>query len=111
MRITIISKNYGIQTVNTQSYIPMRASTESTLFRVIEHLFNDWYEYSTQPGAPMGRDIEGMYYGEGDQPPIYSKKGAIRQGIEHLIEWAVEENKSLLTTKDIIKMDIETAFE
>jgi hypothetical protein len=60
--------------------------------------------------APMGKDIRGMYYGECDQPAIYSRNGAIRQGIENLIEEAVEGGKKLLTTRDIVKMDIESAF-
>jgi hypothetical protein len=113
MKITIVSKLYGRQTIDTDNFIASYASTSSTVFQVIEHIFNDWFDYNTQPGAPMGRDIEGMYYGEGDQPAIYSKKGAIRQGIESLIELLQETEKPsvIVTTKDIMKMDIEAAFE
>jgi len=109
--IKIISKLYGTQIVNIDTYNPLMASVDSPVFKIIEHIFNDWYAHNTQPGAPMAKDIEGMYYGEGDQPAIYSKKGAIRQGIENLIEEVKELNKSIITTKDIQLMDIESAFD
>lgn len=110
MKITILSKNYGNQSIDTDKFSPHLAAADSTIFKVIEHVFNDWYDHNTQPGAPMAKDIQGMYYGEGDQPPIYTRAGAIRQGIENLIEEAQENNKCLLTTGAIIKMDIESAF-
>lgn len=112
MKISIVSKNYGSQTIDTNNFNPAFASTSSTIFKVIEHIFNEWFDYNTQPGAPMSKDIEGMYYGECDQPAIYSKKGAIRQGIENLIEAVSEWNKPsvILNTSQIIKLDIESAF-
>jgi hypothetical protein len=110
MKTTIISKNYGTQTIDLNSFNPMMASVESTIFKVIEHIWNEWFDYSTQAGAPMAKDIEGMYYGECDQPAIYSKKGAIRDGIEIFMQELIENNKSVVTTKDIAKMDIEAAF-
>jgi hypothetical protein len=110
MKITILSKNYGSQVIDTDTFVARFAATNSTIFKIIEHIFDEWFEYSTQPGAPMNKDIQGMYYGECDQPAIYSKKGAIRQAIENLIEEVTESGKKLLTTKDIVKMDIEAAF-
>jgi len=111
MNIKVISKLYGSQFINIETFNPLMASTDSTIFKIIEHIFNDWYDHNTQPGAPLARDIQGMYYGEGDQPAIYSKKGAIRQGIENFIEEVKEANQTIFTTNDILKMDIETAFE
>ena len=111
MKITILSKKYGSQVINTDTFQAHKASSKSTAFQIIEHIFNDWYDHNTQPGAPMGTDIQGMYYGEGDQPAIYTRSGAIRQGIEIMIDEATETNRTLITTKDIIKMDIEAAFD
>lgn len=110
MKISIISKNYGNQSINTETYNPMFAAVDTPVFKIIEHIFDEWYSHNTEPGAPMAKDIEGMYYGEGDQPAIYSKKGAIRQGIENLIEIAQESGKPVINTRDILKMDIESAF-
>ncbi len=111
MNIKIISKNYGNQEIDTDIYKPTLAAPESPVFKIIEHIFNTWYDHNTQPGAPMGKDIKGMYYGEGDQPPIYTRKGAIRQGIEAMIQEAQDNNRTLLNTRDILKMDIESQFE
>lgn len=110
MKVSILSKNYGNQTIDLENFNPMYASVESTIFKVIEHIFNEWFDHNTQPGAPMGKDIQGMYYGECDQPAIYSKKGAIRQGIENFVECVRESGKKVVSTKDIVKMDIESAF-
>ena len=113
MRITVVSKNYGSQSINTDTFSPHLVSTGSTIFKIVEHLFNDWYDHHTQPGAPMRKDIEGMYYGEGDQPAIYGKRGAIIGGIENLIEACQEMDKPIviLNTKQISNLDIECAFE
>lgn len=108
---TIISKKYGKQTINVETFNPMFASKDSTIFKVVEHVFNEWFSHNTQPGAPMAKDIKGMYFGECDQPPIYSISGAIRQGIENLIEEIKAESLSVVTTAHIMKMDIECAFE
>ena len=110
MKLTIVSKNYGKQIIDTENFAAYMAATNSTIFQIIEHIFNEWFSYNTQPGAPMAKDIIGMYYGEADQPAIYSKKGAIRQAIENLLEEVSESGKMILTTKDIVKMDIEAAF-
>ena len=108
--ITISSKNYGTQKIYIDSFNPMMASIESPIFKIIEHIFDEWFSHNTEPGAPMSSDIIGMYEGEADQPAIYSKKGAIRQGIENMIEEIKESGKKFITTKDIVKMDIESAF-
>jgi len=111
MKTTILSKNYGNQTIDLENFDPCTTPTSSTVFKVIEHIFDSWFEYSTQAGAPMAKDIEGMYNGEGDQPAIYSKRGAIIQGMETLRELLMDEFKAVITTRDILKMDIESAFE
>lgn len=109
--ISIISKKYGSQKIDLNNYNPMAASYESPIFKMIEHIFDEWFAYRTQPGAPMAKDIKGMYHGEEGQPAIYHKRGAIVGGIENMIEEIKELGKSLITTKDLIKMDIEAAFE
>ncbi len=108
---TIISKNYGKQTINIETFNPMFASKDSTIFKIVEHVFEQWFSHNTQPGAPMAKDIKGMYFGECDQPAIYSINGAIRQGIENLIEEIKERDLHTVTTAQILKMDIECAFE
>lgn len=110
-KISIISKNYGSQSINIETFNPQFASSESTIFKIIEHIFNQWFDYNTQPGAPMAKDIRGMYLGEADQPAIYSKKGAIRQGIENFIEEVKEKGLKVINTKQVMQMDIESAFE
>ena len=112
-KIKIISKLYGTQEIDLDTFSAEHASSNSTIFRVIEHMFDRWYEYNTEPGAPMAKDIMGMYYGEADQPAFYYKRGAIIDGIENFLELVSEDNgsKYVYTTKDIVKMDIEAAFE
>ncbi len=110
--LTIKSKNYGTQVItDVENFAAETASKNSTVFLIVKHIFNEWYNYNTQPGAPMAKEIPGMYFGECDQPAIYTVTGAIYGGIQNLIEIALEEGKSFLTTKDIMKMDIECAFE
>lgn len=111
MKITIISKEYGNETIDTDIFIPHSVSTSSTFFKVIEEMFDNWFDYYTQPGAPG--EIYSKYYGDGDQPAIYDKKGAITQGIENMIEQLLETGqKYMQVTKAYLnKMDIESAFE
>lgn len=109
--ITVKSTKFGIQQINLDEFDPSMASPSSAIFKEIEAMFDKWFEHSTAPGAPMGRDILGMYNGEGDQPAIYSRRGAIIQGIETFIELAQDAAKPVITTQDILAMDIETAFE
>lgn len=111
MKTTIISKNFGTQTIDTDTFNPYLVSSSSTIFKVIETIFNRWFEYSTQDGAPMAKDIEGMYYGEADQPAIYNKRGAIIGGIENFIEEVIDRGLHVVNTKQICQMDIEAAFE
>ena len=86
MNLVIISKNYGNQSIDTNTFDELSVSRFSTIYR-------------------------GMYESEYDQPPIYGKVGAIRDGISILVQEAIELGKSVITTKDIIKFDIECAFE
>lgn len=109
--VTIKSKMYGFQTINIDTFDANRVSSDSTIFKVVEHLFNDWFEHNTQPGAPCGKDIEFCYYGDSDEPAVYSKRGAIIQGIEEIIEFVRDSGRQLITTKDILNMDIEAAFQ
>lgn len=109
--LTIKSKNFGIIKINSNTFNPMFASVSSPIFKLVEHMFNDWYEHHTQKGAPCCEDIILCYEGDIDQPAIYSKKGAIRQAIENLVEYMTENNITFLTTKEIYKADLEAAFQ
>ena len=111
MKLKIITQNYGTQNIDTDIFDENSESQNSTIYKIVEHIFNEWYDYNTQDGSPMGNDYKGMYNGEYDQPPIYMKSGAIRDGISVLISEAIELGKSVLTTKEIVKFDIESAFE
>jgi hypothetical protein len=111
MKITLKSKDYGNETIDTESFSPQSVSTSSPVFKVIEELFDSWFDYNTQPGAPG--EIYSKYYGDGDQPAIYDKKGAIIGGIENMIELLQETGKNYVcvTKTQLNKMDIESAFE
>jgi hypothetical protein len=111
MKLQIITKNFGTQNIDTDNFDENSVSKNSTIYKIVEHLFNEWYDYNTQDGSPMGRDYKGMYNGECDQPAIYVKSGAIIDGISVLIAEAIELGKSVLTSKEIAKFDIECAFE
>jgi hypothetical protein len=111
MKVTVISKYFGSQVIDTDNFYPAFAPVNSPVFKMIEYLFNRWFDHNTQPGAPGHREIRGMYYGETGQPAIYSKMGAIRHGIEILLEEISERGLEVVTTKDIMTFDIECAFE
>ena len=110
MKITIITRRFGSQVIDTETFIPERAAASSTIFKCFEFIFDNWYEAATAPGVGMGKDIEGMYCGEGDQPAIYSRRGAIIEAMEILIEDAQENSKSLYTSRDLQKLDVEGCF-
>lgn len=111
MKTKIITKLYGIQIIDTDTFIAEMASSKSTVFRAVEHIFNEWFAHNTQQGAPLAKDIELCYYGSEEQRAIYSKKGAIRKGIENLIQYIIENKLHCLSTNDFYKADIECAFE
>lgn len=112
MKITIISKTFGMQTIDTDTFNSFFVSSSSTIFKCVEHIFNEWFDKYTQPGAPMAKDIEGMYYGECDQPAIYTKRGAIIEAIENMIAELLESNKEsvVLNTRQLLSMDLEATF-
>lgn len=106
--LTIISKNFGTQKIWLDSFDSNKASKSSTIFKVIEHIFNEWYVVASK----FSKDVVNCYNGWGDdEPAVYSKVDAIRAGIDALIEYAVENNKSVLNTRQIQQLDIESAFE
>jgi hypothetical protein len=111
MKLQFLFPKYPSQTIDTDFYDSTIEYTTSSLFQYVEDRFNEWFDHNTQDGSPMGKDICGWYYGEGDQPAIFSKTGAIQEGINILIEEALELNKRLITPQDLEKFDIECAFE
>ena len=110
MKLTLISRNYGTQTIDTETFRPYRAGDESTIFLIVEHIFETWMETAPQSAIEP-------YQHDYDQPAIYSIAGAITHGIELLIESAEMLAASrkvealTLTTREIQNMDIECAFE
>ena len=109
MQVKIISKNFGTQVIDTDNYL-LKVRKTDTLYQCVKHIFCEWIEEATEAGAPMAKDIKGMYYGEADQPAIYDSHGAILQAIENLIEEAEVENITVITTKKLLEMDLEAAF-
>lgn len=103
MKLTLISKNYGSQVIDTENFAWYFASTSSTVYKVVEHIFNDWYESSP--------DWVRCQYDANDSESIYSYVGAIRDGIKLFLEVAEEKNLSRVTTRDISNWDIEAAFQ
>jgi hypothetical protein len=109
MKVKFISAKYGVQFIDTEKYDPSAEKSYSTLFRCVEYLFEKWWK--TAPSEYIS-----MYLGEEGCPPIYTRKGAIRQGIELFIESVIEEfeGKSfvILDTRDLVRLlDIEAAFQ
>ena len=106
MHITIKS-NYGSQVIDTDNFSPSVEPCSSVIYRMIEDRFNKWFADIVH----YKKDYIGMYQGEGDQPAIYTKSGAIVGGMETFIELANELGRSVLNEYDIYNMDIEAAFE
>lgn len=109
MKIKFISKTYGIEFIDTDTYEPIKAKTSSTIFKCVEYLFEKWFETAQS-------EYRAMYLGEEDCPAIFTRKGAIRNGIELFIENIVEtfEGNDFLTldTCHLLKyLDIEAAFQ
>lgn len=109
MQVSIISKNYGRQTIDSDNTFSV-FNENSTVFKIVEHLFNEWFKHNTEPGAPMRESIEGMYYGDCDQPATCDIRGAIEDGIEIALEEIRTLGKKVISTKDFLNMDIESAF-
>lgn len=74
-------------------------SFENPVFQHIEKQFDEWLKHSNP-----AMEYEEKYYGD---EAIYTKRGAIAQAIENLIEEANESNKPV----NVKTFDIECAFE
>jgi hypothetical protein len=107
MTTQIISKVYGKQVIDSENYTSFDLRKGTVIYNIVNHLFNEWYDNYSQ----RNREIRGKYFGEMDQPAIYSVEGAIMQGMLNLMDEIAYLNKAVVTTKDIVKMDIECAFE
>jgi hypothetical protein len=110
-QLTIKSKNFGFININPDTFNPTMASRDSSIYKLVEYVFNKWFTDNTQNGAPLAREIELCYFGSCEQPAMYSISGAIRQGIETIIEHMVESNITYITTKELNSVDIESAFQ
>lgn len=106
MQLTLISRNYGTQTIDTQTFRPLRARTDSTIYQIVEHIFEQWFEnaHSSQV-APYQHNYEGG--------AAYNKRGAINQAMDLIIDIAEERDVEALTitTRELQNWDIEAAFE
>ena len=100
MKIKFISKLYGIEFIDTETYEPIKAKTSSTIYKCVEHLFEKWFETASS-------EYRAMYLGEEGCPAIFKRKGAIRNGIELFIENIVETFEGrdfmILDTKFLVK--------
>ncbi len=74
-------------------------SFDHPVFQYVEKRFDDWIENSN----PASENDE-KYFGE---DAIYTKRGAIEQALENLIDEAQETGKPV----DVTKFDLECAFE
>ena len=108
MLIRVVSKNYGVQEIDLETFNPARCKG-STIYQVVQHIFQSWYDYMTEPGAPG--EYQAKYCGDIDQPAIYDVHGAIVQGVETFIEIAQETGIRVWNTRQISALDIEAAFE
>lgn len=111
MKFTLISKEYGTQVIDTEVVTAFNVALDSVIFKIVEHLFDKWYNDNTEAGAPFAREIRTCYYGDWDTPAEYSRTDAIKDGIELLIDSALESGKNIITTKDVLSYDIIPAFE
>jgi hypothetical protein len=109
MKIRIITKNFGTQVIDTEWFDANKVSPKSTIFKAVEYVFNEWYKDACE----HDRDVRGCYKGwADDEPAIYSKRGAIIAAIEYIVyEYAVDHNKHVITSKDLLNMDLEACFE
>jgi hypothetical protein len=108
MTLTIITKNFGTQTIDTEWFAAYKVSPSSTVFKAIEHLFDEWYDDECKHNP----DVAPCYNGWGeDEPAIYHKRGAIVDAIEAMIEIVHETNKKVLTSRDLMNMDLEACFQ
>ena len=110
MKITLVTKNFGNQTINADSFNPLFVSPSTPIFKAVEYIWEKWFEESTENGAPMSKDIKGMYFGESDQPAVYTKRGAICQAIEDMINLCIETKQTIVNTRQLLNMDLEAAF-
>ena len=112
MKATIKTKMFGTFTIDTETFNASLCSPSHPIFKSVEYLFNKWFDEYTVEGAPLANDIIGCYEGWEDQPATYSKKGAIRQGIEAIVEYIEENNLTYLTSRDIwTDVDLEGCFQ
>jgi hypothetical protein len=108
MKLSIVTKNFGTQTIDTDWFSPSKVSSSSTIFKAVEYLFDEWYSFY----SVNNRDVKGCYEGWGeDEPAIYYKRGAIVSAIESMIDTAIDTNKRVITSKDMKNMDLEACFE
>jgi len=107
MKTTIITKE-GRQTIDTENFVPYMASSSSIIFKAVEHVFFEWFEHH----GSNNKDLIGCYEGWAeDEPATHVKSGAIREGINNLIEYLEEKKLKFITTKDFWKVPITDAFE
>jgi hypothetical protein len=77
MKTTIVSKKYGSQVIDLESVKVSDFKTNSTVFKIVEYLFNEWFEYNTQSGAPLAKDIKGCFVDGEKMRLLYIVKGEL----------------------------------
>jgi hypothetical protein len=112
MTITFKTKLFGDQKIDMSSAEPWMMSRQTAIWKAVEYMFDKWFEKNTAKGAPMRKDIMGMYHGEIGQPATQSREGAIEEGIAIFFQQVEQQKeKTIFTTVDLQEMDIESAFQ
>jgi hypothetical protein len=102
MKITILTKANRYIKFDSDDANTWRTSSE--IFAFMENIWNDWFDEEGE----HNREIEDMYFSD---EAIYTKKGAILQGIEQLVQVAEELNKTFFTQAEMHTcVDISCAF-
>jgi hypothetical protein len=110
--VNVVTKKFGTFTIDVVEIVPDLLPTSHPLYQMVEQLYNEWYDNRMAQGGLRAKDTRGMYFGEGDQPAIYSRDGAIVEGMNALVEYITERERTTITSKEIWhKADITAVFE
>ena len=99
MKLTIISRDFGTININSETYVAEYAATNTPIFQLVEYVFDMWYEKADQ-------NLKHLY-----EVGAINRKGAVRRGIQALIDYMVECKVSLITTAKFYQVEFEEAFE
>ena len=109
--IKIVTKKYQTIFLDTDFDV-YRLDKNSDIYKFFEEIFEEWFEDMTTEGCALGNDILFCYYGNYDEPALYSKHGAICQAIEDVIDICVEKNIIWISEDALYtECDVTAAFQ